>query len=96
VHEELDELRRARADGEAHERIAEEMGDLLFTIVNLARHLDVDPETALRKANIKVEDRFRAMETDLLARGQTVEEVSADEREAAWERAKAQLKNASD
>jgi len=92
VHEELAELRQARADGEPHDRIAEEMGDLLFTVVNLARHLNVDPETALRKANIKVEDRFRAMEADLSAEGQTVGGVSADAREAAWERAKARLK----
>ncbi len=92
VHEELKELRDARAEGESQDRITEEMGDLLFTLVNLARHLDVDPETALRKANIKVEDRFRLMEQDLAAQGKTVADVSMDERETAWERAKAASK----
>jgi len=92
VHEELEELRRARSEGETAERIVEEMGDLLFTLANLARHLDIDPETALRKANIKVEDRFRAMEADLAQRGQSVGSVPADAREAAWERAKARSK----
>ena len=61
IEEELDELAAARAGRDATE-IATELGDLLFTIVNLARHLEVDAETALRAANQRFERRFRAME----------------------------------
>ena len=59
IHEELEEVAHAGSDSER----AEEIGDLLFAVVNLARHVDVDPEAALRGANTKFERRFRMMET---------------------------------
>lgn len=64
------------------------MGDVLFTCVNLARHLDLDPETTLRAANARFERRFRRMEGLLRERG-GVERVGAAEREAAWQASKA-------
>lgn len=69
------------------EKIEEELGDLLFTAVNLARHLRVDPEFALRKANAKFRQRFAAMEREAGGRTQ-LEKMSADELETLWCRAK--------
>ncbi len=86
--EETHELAREMADGDSN-RIADELGDLLFTCVNLARKLGVDPETALRHGNRKFEDRFRRLEALLLsAGGKTPAEASLDEMEALWQRAK--------
>jgi ATP diphosphatase len=80
IDEELAEL-----DAEsAHPRMLEELGDLLFAVVNLARHLNVEPEAALREANRKFEQRFRAIET---APG--FADLSLDEKEALWRAAKA-------
>jgi ATP diphosphatase len=79
VDEELAEL-----DAETeHHRKLEELGDLLFAVVNLARHLNVEPETALREANRKFEQRFRAIEQE-----PGFEDLSLDEKEALWVRAK--------
>jgi ATP diphosphatase len=80
VDEELAEL-----DAEQDpERMAEELGDLLFAVVNLARHLKIEPEDALRKANRKFERRFRAIENEPGFEG-----MSLDEKEALWVAAKA-------
>lgn len=90
VDEELGEL-RAEVTGGADEdadRIEDEMGDLLFTVVNLARHLKVDPETALRRCNAKFERRFRFMEQSLAADGKAVEDVTLEEMDRHWLRAK--------
>jgi len=78
VDEELDELVRA-----APEHQAEELGDLLFSVVNLARHLKIDPEDALRAANRKFERRFRAIET-----APDFGDLSLDEMETLWRAAK--------
>lgn len=78
IREELDEIAAAPP-----EELEEEVGDLLFAAVNFARHLNVDPEEALRKANRKFEKRFRAIET---APG--FERMSLDEMEALWVAAK--------
>ena len=73
------------------ERVEEELGDLLFTAVNLARHLRIDPELALRKTNAKFRQRFAAMEQE--AGGRTrMEAMSADELEQSWSRAKSSEK----
>ena len=64
------------------------MGDLLFACVNLARHLDVDPESALRRTNAKFERRFRRVETLLAADGKRPEGVELDEMEGLWNQAK--------
>jgi MazG family protein len=88
IREELDELEQAMAAGDSAET-ENEFGDLLFSIVNLARHLDVDPEHALNLANVKFEERFRDMEAALKADGASLPELSLDDLEAAWQAAKA-------
>jgi nucleoside triphosphate diphosphatase len=80
IAEELDEIATA-----APEEVPGEVGDLLFAVVNYARHLGVDPEVALRAANAKFEARFRAIEVE-----PGFEELSLDAKEALWTRAKAQ------
>ena len=72
------------------EAVAEEMGDLLFCVVNLARHLGVDAENALRQGNAKFERRFRFIEDQLRVQGATVAERSLDELDALWDAAKQQ------
>ena len=69
---------------EATPALAEEIGDLLFVIANLARHAQVDPEQALRSANAKFERRFRHIENELAARGVTLAASTLDEMEALW------------
>lgn len=69
-------------------RVADEIGDLLFSCVNLARHVGADPEAALREANDKFERRFRCVEALLAAAGRTPEQASPDEMDRLWERAK--------
>ncbi|MDF3932812.1 nucleoside triphosphate pyrophosphohydrolase [Pseudomonas citronellolis] len=92
LREELDEVLEAMADGDA-EAQAEEVGDLLFVVVNLARHLKVDPETALRAANGKFERRFRYIECALRDQGRKAEECSLEELDALWGEAKREEKN---
>jgi MazG family protein len=84
IEEEVAELRRAIA-AEGRARTEEEMGDLLFAIANLARKLDIEPESALRKANEKFTKRFEALEERLHARGRSVHDASLDEMEAEWQ-----------
>jgi ATP diphosphatase len=86
--EETAELRAELAAGASPERLEDEIGDLLFTVVNLARHLCVDAEGALRHANHKFERRFRAIERALTAEGRRLEDTSLDELEALWQQAK--------
>jgi MazG family protein len=97
IDEELAELRAelaaAGSGGDAgpdpnRERIAEELGDLLFTVANLARKLDVDPEAALAATNRKFRRRFGRVEEDLAAEGRRLDQASLDEIDALWERAK--------
>lgn len=82
VKEELQEIEQAWSDPAAR---AAEIGDLLFTCVNLARHAGVDAETTLRQANRKFEGRFRAMEHYLAEQAGTVVDATAEEMEQAWE-----------
>lgn len=89
IEEELAEVRAELAGGGSPDRLADEVGDLLFAAANLARHLGVDGETALRRANQKFERRFRAIEAALRAAGRPVEDASLDEMEALWQAAKA-------
>jgi ATP diphosphatase len=74
---------------ESHERLTEEMGDLLFAMANWALHLKVDPEEALRAANAKFERRFRQMEALAGSRGARLERLSAAEWDELWRKAKA-------
>jgi MazG family protein len=89
IEEEIAELRHEIAAGGGHERFEDELGDLLFAAANLARHLDVDAEAALRRAGMKFERRFRQIETALAARGRRMGDASLDEMEAAWQAVKA-------
>lgn len=88
LREETAEIEAALAAGD-RQAVAEEMGDLLFTMVNLARRLEVDPETTLRACNAKFERRFRRLEAELVAQGRRPEEVPLAELDAGWEAAKA-------
>ncbi len=90
IDEELAELRaEVTAPQPAPQRVQDELGDLLFTVVNLARHLKIDPEAALRHTNSKFERRFRALEAELTAGGADLAEAGLEAMEAAWQRAKA-------
>ena len=88
IREEVVEVEAEIAQGSAQE-LAGEVGDLLFAVVNLARHLKVDPEAALRQANAKFERRFAHIESRLAEGGQTAETASLDEMEGFWIEAKA-------
>jgi ATP diphosphatase len=79
----------AAIDGGSRADAAEEVGDLMFAVVNLARHLDVDPEAALRGANAKFERRFASIEKALAAKGKTPHEATLAEMDALWNDAKA-------
>lgn len=86
-HEETAELADARANG-TQEQIEGELGDLLFTVVNMARWLKVDPEQALRKTNAKFRARFSHVERSLVGQGKSLEDSTLEEMEALWQQAK--------
>ncbi|MFV3073121.1 nucleoside triphosphate pyrophosphohydrolase [Niveispirillum fermenti] len=89
IEEEIGELRaEMKASRPEKARVQDELGDLLFALVNLARHLDIDPETALRGTNFKFDRRFRFVEQALAEKGKTPEASSLDEMEALWGQAK--------
>lgn len=92
VREELDEVAAEFARGPVQDnqaRLQEELGDLLFVCANLARHAKVDVGAALRHANHKFERRFRAMEAQATANGQSMAELDLQAQERLWEQAKA-------
>lgn len=89
IDEEISELKAELSDGAAIDRVEDEFGDLLFTVVNLARHLKIDPEHALRRANQKFERRFRTVEQQLEKKGRAMVETPLDELEQLWQSAKA-------
>jgi ATP diphosphatase len=78
--------------GESDEAIQEELGDMLFVMANIARHLKLDPETALRKANDKFTRRFAYIEQRLAAMGKTPDQSSLEEMDALWDEIRAQDK----
>jgi ATP diphosphatase len=84
--EELREMREAMASGE-RDAMEDELGDLLFVATNLARQLDIDPGTALRRSNAKFERRFRAME-DAAGGHECLESMQLDEMEDLWQEIK--------
>ncbi|MDF2096190.1 nucleoside triphosphate pyrophosphohydrolase [Aquibaculum arenosum] len=88
VREELDELEAELTGTVDKTRVEEELGDLLFSIVNLARHLDVEPETALRRGNAKFERRFRQVEAEVAEAGASLSACSLEQLEGAWQNAK--------
>jgi MazG family protein len=79
---------------EARERLEDEVGDLFFVLVNIARYLSLDPESALRKTNRKFKRRFQWMEERLRASGRAAQQASMDELETLWQEAKQQEKSA--
>ena len=85
VSEELGEVGAEMAADPGSERVTEEIGDLLFACVNLARHTGVDAESALRASNDKFERRFRALEAVLAGQGKSAADASPDEMDAVWE-----------
>ncbi|HET7888795.1 MAG TPA: nucleoside triphosphate pyrophosphohydrolase [Bradyrhizobium sp.] len=87
IREEADEIEAALDDGDKVE-LAAETGDLMFALVNLARHIDADPETALRGANAKFERRFAYIERALASKGHSLEAASLAEMDALWNEAK--------
>ena len=93
ITEEAAELVDARATL-TQDEVEEEMGDLLFVMANLARHMDVNPETALRRANAKFTRRFRYIESELKAKGKHPEQSDLAEMDALWNAAKIAEKSA--
>jgi MazG family protein len=88
IAEEAREVLQAQTDGAVQDEIAGEIGDLLFALVNLARHLKVDPEAALRTTNAKVIRRFKWIEASLEAQGRSAADATLGEMEALWQQAK--------
>jgi MazG family protein len=94
VQEEIGELREAIQDHASsrdethHARVREEIGDLLFAVTNIARHMQVEPEAALKLTNRKFRRRFRYIEEKLRERNQTFETTTLDEMESLWQEAK--------
>ena len=91
VEEEISELRSALGSS-SREAIEEEVGDLLFSLVNLARLLKLDPEVALKHSNLKFNRRFREMEREALAAGRRIPDLSKEELEDLWAAAKSKLR----
>ncbi|KXK34173.1 MAG: Nucleoside triphosphate pyrophosphohydrolase [Candidatus Hinthialibacteria bacterium OLB16] len=90
IEEELSELKESLSQGQ--DRIEEELGDLLFTVVNLARFLKMDPENALQECNGKFIQRFQHIEERLRSQGSSVEIASLAEMDALWTDAKSAVK----
>ena len=88
---EIDELREADKSKDISD-LEEEIGDVLFSVVNLARHLKLDSEDLLRRANSKFINRFKAIEKELVKRGRTIDEAKLDEMDEIWDQIKSQEK----
>ena len=88
IEEEIGELRSALASGEKA-KVSDELGDLIFAVVNIGRHVKTDPEQALRDTNTKFRRRFHHIETTLDAEGETLEGASLERMEEIWQAAKA-------
>jgi nucleoside triphosphate diphosphatase len=85
IQEEVDEIREEVTGSGDPARIEEEVGDLLFSIAQLARQMGVEPETALRKANDKFTNRFTSMERAIAASGRSMQELTLEELETQWQ-----------
>ena len=88
IEEEAQEIRAAMDAGASKAEVAGEVGDLLFAVANLARHVDADPEAALRSTNAKFERRLAYIESSLAAAGRSLQEASLEEMDALWNEAK--------
>ncbi len=94
IDEEIEEIKEVMTEGHDPDRLEDEVGDLLFVVVNLARHLKVDAESALRRTNAKFERRFRAMEAKLAALGRRAEDESLETLEDLWQTVKREEREA--
>ena len=92
LQEEVRELKEVISSGDEgqRERLEDEIGDMLFVIVNIARYLKVDSESALKRANRKFKARFMYMERELAKQGRNLEETPLEEMEALWQKAKSE------
>ena len=93
LQEEVRELKEVIATGDEEsrrERLEDEIGDMLFVIVNIARYLKIDSESALKRANRKFKSRFQYMESELARQGKSLEQTSLQEMEALWQKAKSE------
>ena len=88
IREEIDELQAEMDAGAPQDRVEDELGDLFFACANLARHLGVDPEAAVRRTNAKFERRFGAVERQIREAGGDVKDATLEEMESAWQAAK--------
>ena len=88
VTEEIEEVRHELSNGEEHEKVEDEIGDLLFSIINAARLYDVEPETALERTNRKFIKRFKYLEKRALEMNRSLKEMSLEEMESIWQEAK--------
>lgn len=89
VQEELVEvMEEAKITPKNQQRIEEELGDLFFALINLARHLNCAPETTLKKANLKFEKRFRFVEQKVIEQNKNLQDCSLNELEAFWQQSK--------
>jgi XTP/dITP diphosphohydrolase len=88
VIEEINEVKHELNKGQEKERMEDEIGDLLFSIVNAARLYDIEPETALERTNRKFIKRFKFLESKALEQGRSLKEMSLKEMEAIWQEAK--------
>ncbi len=88
IEEEIAELREALAEGKP-EKITDELGDLIFALVNIGRHVDADPEQALRGTNTKFRRRFSYIENSLKENSETLEDATLERMEELWQAAKA-------
>jgi nucleoside triphosphate diphosphatase len=87
LDEEVAELKAELAAADP-DRLADEVGDLLFVLANLARKLDLDPEACLRRGNLKFIERFNSMEQDAVSAGKTLADISLEEMESIWQKIK--------
>jgi ATP diphosphatase len=88
IEEEIAELREALASGD-RAKVSDELGDLIFAVVNIGRHVKADPEQSLRGTNTKFRRRFNHIETSLEAKGETLEAATLERMEDLWQAAKA-------
>lgn len=92
IREEIEELEAEISADAGQERLEDELGDLLFAVINLARKIKIEPGSALRQTNLKFEQRFQFIERMLADQGKTPQDASLDEMEALWQRAKTEAK----
>jgi len=90
VHELQEVISSSSGDDKRRDRLEDEIGDMLFVIVNIARYLKIDSESALKRANRKFKTRFQYMEKELAGQGKTLDQTSLDEMEALWQKAKSE------